>query len=534
MSSNEPHLCFRSFVEALKADNDLVGINDPIDPNLEAAAITRLVCENDEKAPLFNNLIGAKDGFFRILGAPASQRKSQSERYGRLARHLALPPTASMREILDKMLEADKLPPIPPRVVPTGPCKENVLEGDQIDLTKLPVPMVHKSDGGAYIQTFAYLADPPDVEEGKPRCPLGSSVRRPPAAIMASSMPILDGVTEAEYVGAMVGQPIELTKCDTNDIYVPANSEIVLEGTLSTTDTGPEGPFGEMHGYIFPEDMHICPKYKVNKITYRNNAILPMSSCGKLTDETHTMIGSLAAAEIRKICQKANLPVLDAFAPFISQVTWVALRIDTSKLPTRCKPGVDEVFYDDVRAFPLILYNGHGGKKSEGRSAVRGGKVVSNALMDIEYTQGRRNWEAADFNGSYPEDVKSNVLGKWEKLGFGRLEKVTNEDRRNIVQSLDAHVDRSKSRQHRNRHAFTSSFRRSGSTRLWIVEEEEHDDSKEDNQRRNEHECEQEQTQPKGEALAGEKPAGHMFGESGFEFGPIEGIKMDACEDPHS
>jgi hypothetical protein len=50
---------------------------------------------------------------------------------------------------------------------------------------------------------------------------------------------------------------------------------------------------------------------------------------------------------------------------------------------------------------------------------------------------------------------------------------------------------------------------------LWIVEEEEHDDSKEDNQRRNEHECEQEQTQPKGEALAGEKPAGHMFGESG-------------------
>ncbi|KAL3429328.1 UbiD decarboxylyase family [Aspergillus tetrazonus] len=507
MSSNEPHLCFRSFVEALKADNDLVEINDPIDPNLEAAAITRLVCENDEKAPLFNNLIGAKDGFFRILGAPASLRKSQSERYGRLARHLALPPTAGMREILDKMLEADKLPPIPPRIVPTGPCKENVLEGDQIDLTKLPVPMIHKSDGGAYIQTFGmHIVQSPDgkwtnwsiaramVHDNnhltglviEPQhiwqihqmwkkenrdVPWALAFGVPPAAIMASSMPIPDGVTEAEYVGAMVGQPIELTKCDTNDLYIPANSEIVLEGTLSITETGPEGPFGEMHGYIFPGDVHICPKYKVNKITYRNNAILPMSSCGKLTDETHTMIGSLAAAEIRKICQKANLPVLDAFAPFISQVTWVALRIDTSKLPsmrttsrelcrkigdlifnhkagytihrlvlvgedidvyddravmwafsTRCKPGVDEVFYDDVRAFPLIPYNGHGGRKSEGRSAVRGGKVVSDALMDIEYTQGRRDWEAADFNESYPEDVKSKVLGKWEELGFGKLE----------------------------------------------------------------------------------------------------------------
>ena len=151
---SEPQLCFRSFVSALKEDNDLLEINTPINPNLEAAAITRLVCENDQKAPLFNNLIGAKDGFFRILGAPASLRSSPGERYGRLARHLGLPPTASMRSILDKMLEADQLPPIPPVVVPTGPCKQNSLEGDQIDLTQLPAPMVHKSDGGAYIQTF--------------------------------------------------------------------------------------------------------------------------------------------------------------------------------------------------------------------------------------------------------------------------------------------------------------------------------------------------------------------------------------------
>jgi UbiD family decarboxylase len=154
MSVTEPHLNFRSFIEALKADNDLVEINEPVSAYLEAAAITRLVCENDEKAPLFNNVVGAKDGLWRILGAPASLRKSPTERFGRLARHLALPPTASMREILDKMLAADELPPIPPSIVSTGPCKENSIEGDQIDLTKLPVPMIHVSDGGAYVQTF--------------------------------------------------------------------------------------------------------------------------------------------------------------------------------------------------------------------------------------------------------------------------------------------------------------------------------------------------------------------------------------------
>jgi phenacrylate decarboxylase len=108
----------------------------------------------------------------------------------------------------------------------------------------------------------------------------------PPAAIMASSIPIPDGVTEAGYVGAMSGSALDLVKCDTNDLYVPATSEIVFEGTLSISEKGPEGPFGKMHGYVFPGDNHLWPKYKVNRITYRNDPILLMSSCGRLTDET--------------------------------------------------------------------------------------------------------------------------------------------------------------------------------------------------------------------------------------------------------
>ena len=66
---------------------------------------------------------------------------------------------------------------------------------------------------------------------------------------MASSTPLPDGVTEAEYVGAMTGTALDVVKCETNDLLVPANSEIVFEGSLSVTETAPEGPFGEMHGY---------------------------------------------------------------------------------------------------------------------------------------------------------------------------------------------------------------------------------------------------------------------------------------------
>ncbi|KAM3074703.1 Ferulic acid decarboxylase 1 [Clarireedia jacksonii] len=109
----------------------------------------------DAQAPLFNNLIGAKDGLWRILGAPASLRKNPQQKYGRIAGHLGLPPTASMQEILNKMLAAAKREPIPPNVGADGPVKENKLFGDQFNLDELPTPwLLHQPDGGKYIQTY--------------------------------------------------------------------------------------------------------------------------------------------------------------------------------------------------------------------------------------------------------------------------------------------------------------------------------------------------------------------------------------------
>lgn len=313
---------FRSFVEALKEDNDLIEINDEKDPHLEVAAITRKVYETNDKAPLFNNVKGTQNGLFRILGAPGALRNSKTERFGRLARHLALPPTASMKDILDKMLSAKKSKPLPPVEVKTGSCKENKLFGDDIDLLKLPTPLIHKADGGKYIQTYGmHVVQSPDgkwvnwsiaramvydnkhlvglviepqhiwqihnlwKKEGKD-VPWALCLGVPPAAIMAASMPLPTGVTEAEYIGSMTGTALDVVKCETNNLMVPANTEIVLEGTLSITETGDEGPFGEMHGYVFPGDTHPWPKYTVNCITHRDNAILPMSACGRLTDET--------------------------------------------------------------------------------------------------------------------------------------------------------------------------------------------------------------------------------------------------------
>ncbi|PQE26173.1 Ferulic acid decarboxylase 1 protein [Rutstroemia sp. NJR-2017a BBW] len=454
-----PHMNFRSFVQALKDDDDLIEINDSISPYLEAGAIIRKVCETDDKAPLFNNLVGAKDGLWRILGAPASLRKNPQQKYGRIARHLGLPPTSSMKDILDKMLSAAKQEPIPPNVVADGPTPDKSWTNWSIARA-----MVHDKNhlAGLVIEPQHIWQIHQMWKKEKKDVPWALAFGVPPAAIMAASMPIPDGVTEAGYIGAMTGCALDVVKCETNDLYVPANAEIVFEGTLSVTETAPEGPFGEMHGYVFPGDTHQWPKYTVNAITYRNGAILPVSNCGRVTDETHTLIGSLAAAQIRQICQDADLPITDAFAPFESQVTWVALKVDIKKLKamnitpedfrkkvgdlifyekagytihrlilcgsdidvydvkdvlfafsTRCRPNKDETFYEECRGFPLIPYMSHGTG-----SPVKGGKVVSDALMPSEY-KGEQDWQQASFKHSYPVSLQDSVNSRWSKVwGF--------------------------------------------------------------------------------------------------------------------
>lgn len=150
-----PHLSFRSYVQALKDDGDIVEINTECDPHLEVGAITRKALEDNKRAPLFNKLKGQDaNGLWRILGAVNGLRADPKQRFGRIARHVGLEPTASAKQIMAKMVAAKSAPPIPPKVVQTGPCKEFRLTPDQFDLGTLPCPLLHQSDGGKYVQTY--------------------------------------------------------------------------------------------------------------------------------------------------------------------------------------------------------------------------------------------------------------------------------------------------------------------------------------------------------------------------------------------
>lgn len=173
------------------------------------------------------------------------------------------------------------------------------------------------------------------------------------------------------------------------------------------------------------------------------------------------MIGPLSAVEMGALLKSHGIPVRECFSPLESQVTWLAVQVDTAKIreagytsetlsrkigdivynhksgytthrilivgedidvydfkdviwafTTRCRPGMDEYLWEDVRGFALIPYMGHGNGPKH-----KGGKIVSDCLLPTEYTTGR-NWEAASFAESFPPEIQAKVEDRWTAWGF--------------------------------------------------------------------------------------------------------------------
>src|SRR5438132_11540209 len=113
----------REYIDELKALGEVQEIDVEVDWNLEMGAIIRRSYELRAPAPLFNRIKGIEPGF-RVLGAPAGLSRQKGRALVRLALSLGLPETASARALVEALAQAHDKPPIPPRRVASGPCKE--------------------------------------------------------------------------------------------------------------------------------------------------------------------------------------------------------------------------------------------------------------------------------------------------------------------------------------------------------------------------------------------------------------------------
>jgi 4-hydroxy-3-polyprenylbenzoate decarboxylase len=354
----------REFVDVLNDIGDVQSIREEVDWNLEMGAITRRSMDLRAAAPLFTKIKGVEPGF-RALGAPGGLNALPRYTYARVSVALGLAPDAPPLALVRALAESRKRPLIPPRLVEKSgaPCKQNILAGDQVDLLRLPVPLIHGHDGGRYLQTYGLnvvrtpdrswtnwsinrmmLLDgqrlgcliPPNQHFGiihakwkalgQPT-PVAIALGVEPGLPYVGGMPIPDGLDEAALLGSHFGEPLELVRAETVDVDVPATAEIIVEGFVSQTEMAMEGPMDEYPGYVgdlgSPK-----PVLHVTAMTFRTDPILPFSCAGAPVDENHTGWGLPHAAEVLCLLRGAGLPVADCWMMLESACHWLVIGVE--------------------------------------------------------------------------------------------------------------------------------------------------------------------------------------------------------------
>ena len=143
-------------------------------------------------------------------------------------------------------------------------------------------------------------------------------------------MPLDENVNEADFIGGYLGEPVDVVDCETVDLQVPATSEIVIEGTLSPTETAWEGPMGEYSGYLSPGGGMPSPIFQVSAMTYRERADPPGGGGrGAGRGEPH-LLGPDRQRPDALGAALAGFPVTMCFCPFESAAHWLVVTVPAS------------------------------------------------------------------------------------------------------------------------------------------------------------------------------------------------------------
>jgi len=351
----------REYIEELRKTDELNIIDKCVDWNLEIGAIIRKDNDLEGPAVLFNNIKDYPQGY-RVLGSPVGVSGRENRLYARIAISLGMPEDSSASDIIEELSHLRDKKLIPPKVVSTGLCKENVLIGDDIDLHMFPAPYLHDGDGGRYIGTWhTVITRTPDsdcINWGMYRImihdkktltglvvptqhigmqfaewkkigkdmPFAIVIGTDPVIPLVSSMNVPYGICEADVVGGYTEEPLEVVKCETVDLYVPANAEIVIEGHISITDTKPEGPFGEYTGYMTFGSKE-QPAFNVTAITHRNDPILTVVCPGEPVDD-HVCMSLSLAGDALNILRKKNIPAIMTYIPPSAALHLLVVSVD--------------------------------------------------------------------------------------------------------------------------------------------------------------------------------------------------------------
>jgi 4-hydroxy-3-polyprenylbenzoate decarboxylase len=329
-----PYSSLRDFIARLEASGRLVRVKEPVSPRLEMTEIqTRLIAEGGP-AVLFENVV--EDGrkfdmpvLVNLFGtvervAWGMDREPTGLReVGETLAFLRQPePPQGWRDALELLPLAKTLLAAKPRTVSAAPCQEVVLQGGDIDLDKLPIQTCWPGEPAKLITWPLIVTKGPGKRReddynlgiyrmqvlGRDRTlmrwlkhrggaqhharwknekteplPAAAVIGADPGTILAAVTPVPDTMSEYAFAGLLRGRRVELADCKTVPLKVPAEAEIVLEGHVSLSEYGDEGPYGDHTGYY--NAVEKFPVFTISAITMRRDPIYLSTYTGRPPDE---------------------------------------------------------------------------------------------------------------------------------------------------------------------------------------------------------------------------------------------------------
>lgn len=319
----------REFIDFLEKRGELKRVSAPVDPKLEMTEICDRLLRQDGPAVLFENpkgydipvlanLFGSER---RVALGMGQESVAALREVGELLAFLRQPdPPKGLRHALGMAPVLKQVLNMGPKTVRNAPCQEVVLEGDEIDLNRLPIQTCWPGDAGPLVTWPLVITRGPEKERqnlgiyrmqqigrnrlimrwlahrggaldfrdfqranpGKPY-PVSVALGADPFTTLGAVTPVPDTLSEYGFAGLLRGGKTQVTKSISNDLQVPATAEFILEGHILPDDMADEGPFGDHTGYY--NEVERFPVMTVTHITHRHNPIYHSTYTGRPPDE---------------------------------------------------------------------------------------------------------------------------------------------------------------------------------------------------------------------------------------------------------
>ncbi|MBE9396887.1 4-hydroxy-3-polyprenylbenzoate decarboxylase [Pontibacterium sp. N1Y112] len=348
----------RDFIQMLEARGELKRIKQEIDPNLEMTEIADRTLRAGGPALLFENPKGYDYPVLaNLFGTPERVAMGMGEEtvhalrgVGEVLAQLKEPePPKGMKDAWEKLPVFKQVLNMGPKVVKKAPCQAHVVEGDDVDLNKLPIQTCWPGDAGPLVTWPLVITRGPNKERqnlgiyrqqligknklimrwlahrggaldfrewkkehpGKP-FPVAVALGADPATILGAVTPVPDTLSEYAFAGLLRGGKTEVVQCLGSDLQVPASAEFILEGYIDPDEMADEGPFGDHTGYY--NEVDSFPVFTVERITHRDRPIYHSTYTGRPPDEP-AILGVALNEVFVPILQKQFPEIVDFYLP---------------------------------------------------------------------------------------------------------------------------------------------------------------------------------------------------------------------------